>query len=132
VSHASRIIQSEQELGLSSMAQSPQPGAVSDEIDCVYREGFEAGFNAGREAGFEKGFDRGFQAGRKAAEQGPTAASDKASSPGPIEKDVSHPRRLLGLPCDKCGAWFYSDEALCPRCKSPKVTTKENPAQENN
>jgi hypothetical protein len=87
-----------------------------------YLRGYEAGVAAGREAAFEKGFSAGFLAGQRAAVTETTPTTEGSTSDLWFRRNATGARRLLGLPCTQCGAWFYSDEAQCPRCKAPKVT----------
>jgi hypothetical protein len=74
---------------------------------------------SGSETGFAQGFEAGFLAGRKAAEKEDNRGLELIATA--VQKTV-FARRLFGLPCTNCGAWFYSDETHCPRCRTPKVT----------
>jgi hypothetical protein len=116
----------------------------------MYQAGFEAGCKSAREAGYQQGFHDGFSSKRELAgqratiDQMPNAGArdlvavtplpvegQPATKRGPLDPDtrkcVSGPsrRRLLGLPCTSCRCFFYADEARCPICHTPRVTTAE-------
>ena len=80
-------------------------GAMPAEIGAPYQAGYEAGYARGREAGYRQGYAEARQA-RQAGSGQPEAA------PG------SRRRGLLGLPCEHCGTFLYSDETQCPHCKT--------------
>lgn len=58
-----------------------------------------------------------------------TLAAAVEATTGAVAAYIQHPqlthrseqasasRRLYGLPCDKCGSYYYSDEPSCPVCK---------------
>lgn len=75
------------------------------EFGAIYQAGFEAGYAKGREDGYQM-----------ASRQG---VSEMRSNPG-AKPAVPPPRRrgLLGLPCERCGTFLYSDEKECPHCKT--------------
>lgn len=98
------------------------------DLDSLHQAAYEVGYARGHEAGFRTGYREGFRDGEQRAEgtrdqaipssknhSTETPAGSKAAGsegvPGP---------RLLGLPCAKCGAFFFSDEAHCPRCKTAR------------
>ena len=96
--------------------------------DSLHDAAYEAGYARGHEAGYRMGYNEGFKdrgqgtgirdQGIGTREQRPGTRDGKAGSeraPGP---------RLLGLPCVKCGAWFFSDEAQCPRCNTVRSARK--------
>jgi hypothetical protein len=96
-----------------------QPSVVSDisrhngnghefpnDSGVLYQAGFEAGFEAGKEAGYRQGFDAGL-----------AQARPQMPKPSPQPRVAQEPvKRVIGLPCPACGAYFYTDED-CPRCK---------------
>ena len=91
----------------------PRPGDPTDQVSAefayLYCEGYEAGYAQGREAGYRQGYEAGF---------GESARRDQAATEAPAKVAAIHRpgRRLLGLPCPKCGTSLYSDEKQCPRC----------------
>src|SRR5437899_5863081 len=102
-------------------ALSPLP----EEFSGLYRACYEAG-HAGRwEAGFRHGYQARFGDGRRQGDVGSTAAPAAVeniagnSQAGDSATGMRKPR-LFGLPCANCGCFFYSDEAQCPRCQTPK------------
>jgi hypothetical protein len=90
------------------------------EFGALYQDGYDAGFASGKEAGYRQGYQAGFTDGRGQGD-GSTAA------PAAVENNAIGIRkaRLLGLPCSRCGRWFFSDEARCPRCQTPRVSIAE-------
>ena len=96
-----------------------QPSVVSDssrhngnghevpkDSGVLYQAGFEAGFDAGKQAGYRQGFDAGL-----------SQARPQMPEPSPQPRAAQEPaKRVIGLPCPTCGAYFYTDEE-CPRCK---------------
>jgi hypothetical protein len=116
--------------------------SLPEEFGGMYRACYEAGHASGWEAGFRQGYQAGFGDGRRPGDNGSTAApaaventagnSEVGSGEvrnGEAGNGVSGMRkpRLFGLPCTKCGAWFFSDEARCPRCQTPRAKTTEAP-----
>ena len=102
--------------------------ALPEEFSGMYRACYEAGHVSGWEAGFRQGYEAGFGDGRRQGDNGSTAA------PAAVENIVGNSEvgnnasgmrkpRLFGLPCANCGSFFYSDEAQCPRCQTPRVTS---------
>jgi len=81
-------------------------GPMPAEFGGLYQAGYEAGYAKGREAGYEKGYAEGYREARPNARPKPEATVSSA------------PRRrgLLGLPCERCGTFLYSDETRCPHC----------------
>jgi hypothetical protein len=79
-------------------------GAMPAEFSAAYQAGFEAGYTQGREDGYQVACRE--------------AARESRANPG-AKPSVSPPRRrgLLGLPCEHCGTFLFSDETLCPHCK---------------
>ena len=90
--------------------------ALPEEFGGMYRACYEAGHSNGWEAGFRQGYQAGFGDGRRQGDVGSTAA------PAAVENTATSTRkpRLLGLPCTKCRRWFFSDEARCPGCQTPR------------
>ena len=84
---------------------------------------YEAGYARGHEAGFQTGYKEGFKDRDK-------ALGTREKGPGTREQGTGNERapgpRLLGLPCANCGAFFYSDEAHCPRCKTARARNAGN------
>jgi len=79
---------------------------VPNDSGVLYQAGFEAGFDAGKEVGYRQGFDAGLSQARR-----------QMPEPSPPPRAAQEPaRRVIGLPCPTCGAYFYTDEE-CPRCK---------------
>lgn len=121
----------------------PQPGETNghgpkstlDNIAVLYTEGYEAGLAKGRESGFRTGYEEGFVDGLKSttgASATPTASqpangAGNGANNGADNGTGNHAGpRLLGRPCVKCGAFFYSDETQCPRCNTPRVPRKDS------
>jgi hypothetical protein len=126
--------------------------SLPEEFGGMYRACYEAGHASGFEAGFRQGYRAGFEDGRRQGEKGsPPAAAAVENSAANSEVGNSELRssevrssevtnaeagdgasgvrkpRLFGLPCTKCGAWFFSDEARCPRCQTPRAKAPETP-----
>ena len=80
--------------------------AVPNDSDILFQAGFEDGFAAGKEVGCRQGFDAGLSQARL---QVPQASPQPRAAQEPV-------KRVIGLPCPACGAYFYTDED-CPRCK---------------
>ena len=109
--------------------------ALPEELGGMYRACYEAGHVSGWEAGFRQGYEAGFEGGRRQGDVGSTAAAAAVENSagksevgnGEAGNGVSGVRkpRLFGLPCTKCGAWFFSDEAGCPRCQTPRARVPE-------
>ena len=79
----------------------------------------------GREAGYQTGYKEGIADGLTSAAGASATATASEPGNGADNGTGNHRgRRLLGLPCVKCGAWFFSDEAQCPRCKTARATRK--------
>jgi len=106
----------------------------------LYQAGYEAGHASGWEAGFRQGYEAGFEGGRRQGDAGSTAAAAAVENTagnseirsgevrsGEAGNGVSGVRkpRLFGLPCTKCGTWFFSDEARCPRCQTLRAKAAE-------
>ncbi len=97
--------------------------------ESVHQAVYETGYARGHEAGYQTGYKEGFADGLKSAagvaaaataqEPGNEANNGAGNGTGSREK-----RRLFGLPCVKCGFWFFSDEAQCPRCNTARATRK--------
>jgi hypothetical protein len=82
----------------------------------MYQTGYNDGYTSGQETGFRQGFEEGYAA----AHQGPNGApvmSAAEAAPAPKREPR---RKLLGLPCANCGAYFASDVTDCPACKLPQ------------
>ena len=111
--------------------------SLPEEFGGMYRACYEAGHVSGWEAGYRQGYEAGFGDGRRQGDNGSTAA------PAAVENMVGNSEvgngepgngangrrkaRLFGLPCTNCGKWFFSDEALCPRCATPRIGAAEEP-----
>jgi hypothetical protein len=79
---------------------------AANESGILYQAGFEAGFDAGKQAGYRQGFDAAL-----------SQARPHVLEPSPQPRAAKDPtKRVMGLPCPACGAYFYTDEE-CPRCK---------------
>jgi hypothetical protein len=113
-------------------AQSKKNGAlhrVSPDGDSPHQVAYEAGYARGHEAGFQTGYREGFADGLKSATGVPAAATvqepgNEADNRADNGTGSREKRRLFGLPCVKCGFWFFSDEAQCPRCNTPRPNRK--------
>jgi len=79
------------------------------QFGALYQASYEAGYAQGREAGYRQGCVEGSREARSHARAKPEAAS--SATPG-------RRRGLLGLPCERCGTFLFSDEARCPRCQT--------------
>jgi len=85
------------------------------EFGALYQAGYEAGYAQGREAGYRQGYVEG---------------GCEVRSHGSVKPEATFsatPRRrrgLLGLPCERCGTFLFSDEVQCPHCKT-KVSSGE-------
>ena len=121
--------------------------SLPEEFGGMYRACYEAGHASGFEAGFRQGYRAGFEDGRRQSDKGsPPAAAAVENNAANSEVGNSELRsnevtngeagngasgvrkpRLFGLPCTKCGAWFFSDEARCPRCQTPRAKAAETP-----
>jgi hypothetical protein len=86
----------------------------------MYLACYEAGFAGGQETGYRQGYQAGLTDGRRHG-GGSTAA------PAAVENNAIGIRkaRLFGLPCSRCGRWFFSDEARCPCCQTPRISIAE-------
>jgi hypothetical protein len=110
--------------------------ALPEEFSGLYRACYEAGHAGGWEAGYRQGYEAGFGDGRRQGDAGSTAApaavenntGNSESENGGAGNGASGRRkaRLFGLPCTNCGSFFYSDEAQCPRCQTPRVSTAKH------
>ncbi len=116
--------------------------SLPEEFGGMYRACYEAGHVSGWETGYRQGYEAGFGDGRRQGDAGSTAApaavensagnseaGNGEAGNGEAGKGVSGMRkaRLFGLPCTNCGKWFFSDEACCPRCATPRVKAAELP-----
>ncbi len=93
--------------------------ALPTEFTGMYRACYEAGYASGKESGYRQGYRAGFGDGRGQDNGSPSAAAVENIAP------EMRRARLFGLPCTKCGKWFFSDEARCPRCQTARVTSAE-------
>jgi hypothetical protein len=82
-----------------------------------YQAGFEAGFIVGREAGLKEA-----EAGKAPVAQLTAAKNNVTVS---LRPGVASDHFLLGLPCRTCGAYYASDQEICPACKASKTDTLE-------
>ena len=97
--------------------------SMPEEFGVLYQAGYEAGYASGREAGYGRGYEAGYSDARK---QG-NASTDTAVAVATNASGIRRPRRLLlGLPCPNCRIYSSTDEALCPCCKTPKVSAQNN------
>ncbi len=111
--------------------------SLPEEFGGMYRACYEAGHVSGWESGFRQGYEAGFGDGRRQGDNGSTTAAaavenrvrnskvgngEAGNGAGGMRK-----ARLLGLPCTNCGTWFFSDEARCPRCQTPRAKAEEGP-----
>lgn len=78
----------------------------SSDSGVLYQAGFEEGFAAGKEVGYRLGLDASLS---QARQQKPEPPAQPRAAQEPT-------KRVIGLPCPVCGAYFYTDEE-CPRCK---------------
>src|SRR5438132_3121936 len=100
-------------------ALSPMP----DESGVLYQTGYEAGYASGREAGYERGYTAGYADGGKRS----NVSTDTAAAVPTNASGIRRPRRLLlGLPCPNCRVYSSTEEALCPCCKTPKVSAQNS------
>lgn len=108
------------DFGMPAERHTTGDGLSPAEFGALYQDGYDAGFASGKEAGYRQGYRAGFTDGRGQGD-GSTAA------PAAVENTAIGIRkaRLLGLPCSRCGRWFFSDEARCPRCQTPRVSIAE-------
>ena len=109
--------------------------SLPGEFGGMYRACYEAGHVSGWESGFRQGYEAGFGFGRRQGDNGSTAAAVenrvgnnevRNGEAGGGASGMSK-ARLLGLPCTNCGRWFFSDEARCPRCQTPRAKAEEGP-----
>jgi len=111
--------------------------APPPELEGMYRACYQAGQVSGWEAGYRLGYQAGFGDGRRQGDDGSTATAAAVENRvgnsevgnGEAGNGASGMRkaRLLGLPCTNCGRWFFSDEARCPRCQTPRAKPEEEP-----
>jgi hypothetical protein len=108
-------------LSLQAGAGNSHRDLQAQEHNSLHQAAYEAGYARGREAGYLIGYKEGLAAGLKSAAVDPaTLEASEAASP-----TIKHSGpRLLGRPCVQCGAFFYSEDASCPRCKTPRATPK--------
>jgi len=100
--------------GTNGNGHSPLPEKFSAPDDA----GCEAGFASGADAGHRQGwYQAGFSDGYKLA-SGSAGATAGAESKAAEAAKACGPR-LRDLPC-ACGCTPYTDEAQCPRCKTPR------------
>ncbi len=116
--------------------------SLPEEFGGMYRACYEAGHVSGWESGFRQGYEAGFGDGRRQGDNGSTAApaaveniieNGGAGNSGAGNSEAGNgangrrKARLFGLPCTNCRKWFFSDEACCPRCQTPRVKAAEEP-----
>jgi len=104
--------------------------SLPEEFGGMYRACYEAGHVSGWEAGYRQGYEAGFGDGRRQGDAGGTAAPaavENSAGNNEVGNGANGMRkaRLFGLPCTSCGKWFFSDEARCPRCVTPRVKAEE-------
>src|SRR5215470_12342843 len=73
------------------------------EVKMLYQAGYEAGYRRGRDAGYREGYAEGRNRPLQGNSQPEATSADTATTPG------SRRRWLLGLPCERCGCFLYSD-----------------------
>jgi len=96
---------------------SPMPDGFAG----LYQAGYEAGYASGREAGYGRGYEAGYADGRKHS----NVSTDTVAAVPTNASVIRRPRRLLlGLPCPNCRIYSSTEEALCPCCKTPKVSAQ--------
>jgi ribosomal protein L37E len=116
-----------------SNSNSDELSSLPAEFGGMYRACYEAGYASGKEAGYRQGYQAGFEDGRGQGNGSPsTAAVENAARTSEVGKsDVENSApgmrkpRLFHLPCTKCGKWFFSDEARCPHCQTPRAARAE-------
>jgi len=91
--------------------------AMPAEFGALYQTGYETGYASGREAGYRQGYAEGCRETQLRAAPKTEAAS--VASAGSKRR-----RGLLGLPCERCGTFLFSDEAQCPHCKKTTATNR--------
>src|SRR5262249_14391863 len=98
-----------------SSAHNATDGVGPAEFVALYEAGFRAGFASGRKESFQEGYKAGY------ADRGAQVVHrDSRAQESPAVTRESHPRReLLGLPCERCGCFYCSQEAQCQCCKTP-------------
>jgi hypothetical protein len=107
--------------------------SLPEEFGGMYRACYDAGHGSGWEAGFRQGYEAGFGDGRRQGDSTSAAAAvencvgNSKIGDGEAGNGASGMRkaRLLGLPCTNCDRWFFSDEARCPRCQTPRAKAEE-------
>jgi hypothetical protein len=87
-----------------------------EEIEALCQAAYQTGYASGKKMGYRQGYKAGYANGRK-QNNGSTPATRTSVISGGIRTSQ---QLLLGLPCTNCGAYFYSDEAQCPRCGTPR------------
>jgi len=96
---------------------------IPDEFGVLYQSGYEAGYASGRVAGYGRDYAAGYADGRKHG----NVSTDTVAAVPTNASGIRRPRRLLlGLPCPNCRSYSSTDEALCPCCKTPKVSAQNN------
>jgi len=92
---------------------------IPAEFGALYQAGYEAGYASGREAGYRQGHADASRETRPRGTPKTEVASAACTGAG------SHRRRgLLGLPCEHCGTFLFSDEAQCPHCKKAAANSR--------
>ena len=85
--------------------------AMHHEVSTFYQAGYKAGYWRGRDAGYRAGYAEGRNRPLQGHSMPQEASAATASTPG------GRRHGLLGLPCERCGTFLYSDETQCPHCK---------------
>jgi hypothetical protein len=93
--------------------------AMPHEVGRLYQACYEAGYWRGRDAGYREGYAEG--------RNRPLQGNSKPQATSAATANTTGSRRLglLGLPCERCGTFLYSDETQCPHCKI--ATARQNP-----
>jgi hypothetical protein len=81
------------------------------EVSTLYQAGYEDGYRRGRDAGYQAGYVEGCNRPLQGNSKPQATSEGTANMPG------SRKRWLLGLPCEHCGCFLYSEETECPHCK---------------
>ena len=93
----------------------------------VYKEGYQDGHAAGSASGYAAGYEAGYASGREAGYRQGYAegcretqlrAAPKTEAASVASAGSKRRRGLLGLPCERCGTFLFSDEVQCPHCKT--------------
>lgn len=109
--------------------------SLHDSLDeeALHQAAYEVGYARGHEAGFRTGYQEGLkdkeresreQGSGNTGSEGAERQGARGQAAGEQESERAPGPRLIGLPCTHCGAYFFSDEARCPRCKTARPPRK--------